>query len=299
MKIEINPVINKDMHDILRKFIKERYQIHINKDVLKTEAPWSEDPHFIKYKYCNIRREHDRTTIYGIKNICRNKKLSFKNKILNIILFRMLNSVRSFEQVDDFPYDFENIDWKEVKNQKFKDNVMFHTAFIMTGIALGVSRKYKIKKADYYHIVKTVYDENKTADEIIKAESPEEVYKICKTLTGTGDFLAYQLYLDFTYCPEFKFGENDFVHVGPGSKKGIDFLFSDKKGLKYNDILIWMKKNENKLFFGDIAPEKLFTDIENKEYTLCCIENILCEYSKYIRSEYKNGAKPKALYKYN
>ena len=46
---------------------RERYNIYLSR-VANDPPPWTEDPIFQKYKFCNVFREHDRVTIWLREN---------------------------------------------------------------------------------------------------------------------------------------------------------------------------------------------------------------------------------------
>lgn len=115
-----NPVLNYENVKHWSNWVKERYKVHIKKDVEKLPGPWTEDPVISSYRFTNVRREHDRQTINLIKEIVENDSLSLEEKILNSILFRTWNrldtfqllgapySIKSFSK-EDFPDFIERI----------------------------------------------------------------------------------------------------------------------------------------------------------------------------------------------
>ena len=54
------PVLNERNLLYLYNFIKRRYVIHLRKDVLKKDPPWTSDPVLRDFRFTNIRREHDK-----------------------------------------------------------------------------------------------------------------------------------------------------------------------------------------------------------------------------------------------
>ena len=55
-KLSYKPILNKKALKILEWFIRERYEIHLNKDIRKLSPPWTKNTHLQTYKYTNIRR---------------------------------------------------------------------------------------------------------------------------------------------------------------------------------------------------------------------------------------------------
>ena len=129
--------------------------------------------------------------------------------------------------------------------------------------------------------------------------SSKEVYDNLLSLPGIGSFLAYQIFVDFSYLSEFPFSENEFVVAGPGCKKGLNLLFDDFGGLRYEEALFWIRDNQNRLFqqFG-YNSYNLFSDLPEEEryLNLMSLENCMCEISKYIRAINGEG-RPRIRYK--
>ena len=84
-------VANLELYIPFYKFISERLEILIRKEVYKQRAPWTNDEILQKYKFCNVFREHDSSTVYLENKILTNKKLTLKDKVLNIYYFRFFN----------------------------------------------------------------------------------------------------------------------------------------------------------------------------------------------------------------
>lgn len=58
-------------------------------------------------------------------------------------------------------------------------------------------------------------------DDILNANSLEEVYEKLLACSFLGGFLAYQYTIDLNYSPYLNFSENSFVKAGIGAIRGI------------------------------------------------------------------------------
>lgn len=85
------PTFIDDSLRLFHEFITERYKVHIKKDVLKINPPYSDNPIMTDYKFCNVRREHDRSSRWLINNISNNPNESLNNRIYKSILYRLYN----------------------------------------------------------------------------------------------------------------------------------------------------------------------------------------------------------------
>lgn len=302
-KIESShPNINYENLKILFHWISERYKIHLKKDVLKLKKPWTNDEILQNYKFTNVRREHDKETKWLIKNICSNSSLSLKNKILNIILFRLFNKSQTLELIglQDFDNKSLNSSIIKVKLRDKKDVPFFSNAFYTSGPKSVANKLFKNEENLVIKIILLVhlYNSKKISENIVKCKSQNQVYNLLLSLPGIGKFLAYQIFVDLTYTPFFLFSENEFVIAGPGCIKGLNYIFEDFSGMNYEESLFWLRDNQIKLFSPfKYNPDELFSDLAKYDrfLNIMSLENCMCEISKYIRCLKKEG-RPRIRY---
>ena len=299
------PLLNQENLKYLYGWISERYNIHLKKDVKKEKPQWTKDPILKKYRFTNVRREHDKESKWLIKNICNNENLNYKNKMLNIILFRLFNksdTIKIFSLID-----FDNLNVNEIKSKliefhkKNENYVYFSNAFFTSGPKAVSNKLFPNEKNMVIKIINLVnyYENSNIITKINKTRNQKEVFEALKSLPGIGTFFAYQIFVDFTYMDEFPFSENEFVVAGPGCKKGLKLLFKNFDRMSYEEALFWFRDNQNKLFskFG-YDSDKLFIDLPKEEryLNLMSLENSMCELSKYIRA-LKGEGRPRVKYK--
>ena len=304
------PVLNEENFEHLYNFITRRYGIHTNKDVLGLPAPWTDDPILKEFKFTNVRREHDRETKWVLHNIVNNHSLSYENKLMNIMLYRMFNKSKTLEvfgSVIEFDQGVDQEEIRQLLKRKIKDEpkyTFFTNAFLTCGlkVALGNQKQTNdefmpmrvIKFADY------LYNDG-IIDKIMCCKNQKEVFNVIKSYKGLGEFLSYQIFVDFTYIPEFPFSENEFTVSGPGCIKGLKEVFSNFGGLNYDEALFWLRDNidneiEKRGWWWD--KDELFFDLdeEDRYMNIMSLENCHCEISKYIRAVNGTG-RPKNKYR--
>lgn len=327
------PTINEENFKLFVHFIKERYRIHKRKDVKKQSPPFTKDPILQKYKFTNVRREHDRQSKELIQRVSTNGKLSMEDKIVNTFLFRAWNNADTFEFFDlplssRYLYRFKAKDDAKIKYLAYKSN---HPAefekrrwWSSAYNQGGTKGAWKFPDGEGWRRAKKDSDASsfqdfekdiplrpfhippwlKQADivnKILSAKDQQEVFNIIKTVRGFADFLAYQIFVDLTYIPEFPFSENEFVVAGPGCRKGIDLIFANRDGMDYSTCIFWIRDNFDELCntCGTFwVPMSLFSDLPEHDRCLnvMSIENCFCEISKYIRT-YNGEGRPKVNYK--
>ena len=301
------PVLSEQHIFMLYQYIKERYKIHLRKDVEKLPKPWTTNEILLNYRFTNVRREHDTETKWVIENIAKNKNLSYDNKLMNCVLFRLYNKKETMELIGG-PVDFENFrlddhrDLLETYEEANPSESLFTSAFWTSGLKKAM-KKYvgdgDIPSVRTLFYAKYLYD-NGIVDEVKKAKNQKEAFLALKNFCGIGEFLGYQMWVDMTYIKEFPFSENEFTVAGPGCKMGLDFLFVDKAGLSYEELLFWMRDNIDEEFKRrgfKWNPKKLMVDLpENERYmNLMSLENCFCEFSKYCRT-LEGTSKPRKRY---
>lgn len=306
---EAQPEFDFENLETFMYYIKERYNIHMKKDVLKKRAPWTEDELMKKYRFTNVYREHDKETKWLIKNIAENSWLTYRQKILNIMLFRMYNKHEVFEIIGA-PFKMEGVWECKAIVEKLRAHLSYNDSFCCFNNAFLTSGMKRILKAEFpkhkdfvsglpIWKIKKLNESNFFTD-LSLCKSQEEVYNLLKELPAIGSFLAYQIFVDFTYIKEFPFSENEFTVAGPGCKRGIDRVFEDKDGMTYEECIFWLRDNWKNLNYMDyyFDPEEEMLDMKHYDRVMnvMSLENCFCEISKYIKAM-KGEGRPRSSYK--
>lgn len=312
-KPKLNAVAVKHFYD----FVTERYKIHIRKDFLKQKAPWTNNPILLQYKFCNIRREHDRQSQYLIKNISTNPCLSIEDKIVNSFYFRAWNNWDTMKDLGG-PWPAKSLYSSQMKEQvrpiyqklatEDPDRKWWSSAYNQGGTKQAwryPNPNRKVDKEDYiplrvFHIGPWLKEHN-TIEKLLNASDQKVAFEAIREIQGFADFLAYQIFVDLTYIEDFPFSENEFVVAGPGCRNGLNKLFDDYDGLTLEEALFWLADNIDEIF-NKIHPPfwagRLFVDLpqEDRFFSVMCLENCMCEFCKYIRTVEGNG-RPRVKYK--
>lgn len=346
-----NPVLSPTIRLYAYEWMRERYQVHVNKDVLGLPAPWTTNEILRQVKFCNVRREHDRQSLNLINNIVKNDRLSLADKMFNSVLFRMFNlwepiqalggpwTIKEFATIDLDVFrltlkDYEAGGGKVFTNAfntgglkqclAFPELVVNHKEQRFGGMMVNVKQRvslqpgsedwehksmdYKVAKKlaeadpDNYEIegwepympmrvirslkaFVTKYPEY--FRELLELSSPQDVYQaMYDDIEGLGPFLAYQIWVDFTYNEDYPFSENHFTIAGPGCRAGIDLLFADKGGMTHDECIFWLRDNQDKVFAAYDYDRETFWSHEAPEdkcMNVMQLENMFCELQKYTR----------------
>lgn len=316
-----NPKYNLENMRRFYDFVTERYKIHLRKDVLHKEAPWTNDGVLQQYKFCNVRREHDRQSQCIIKNISTNPCLSLEDKIVNSFYFRAWNNWDTMKDLGG-PWAAKDLYSSQMKQQirpiyqelatEDPDRKWWSSAYNQGGTKQAwrypnpnekINKEYDIPLR-VFHIGQWLKEHN-TVEKLLNANDQKAAFEAIKEIKGFADFLAYQVFVDLTYIKEFPFSENEFIIAGPGCKKGLDYLFDDYDGMSPEEALFWLRDNVDHIFSKIMAPNGQYWDprelfIDLPEYDRCLnimsLENCMCELAKYIRTIEGTG-RPRVKYK--
>ncbi|EJS6255395.1 hypothetical protein N1226_005215, partial [Escherichia coli] len=355
------PVLSPTHTRLSYEWMRDRYQIHVKKDVQRLPAPWTDNPILRQVKFCNVRREHDRQSLNLINNIAKNDALGMADKMFNCVMFRMFNlwdpiqaiggamTIKEFAKI--------NLDATRERLQKFEADggKVFTNAFNTGGLKqclafpeMVVNHKeqrfggmmvnlickdgstqnmdYKEAKAiaeaepDFYtiegwepympmRVIRSLKAfVNKYPNyfhDLLRLGTPLEVYqRMYDDIEGLGPFLAYQIWVDFTYIPEYPFSENHFTVAGPGCRAGIDLLFLNKDGMTHEECIFWLRDNQDAVY-GPLGynREEFWSAEEpwDRHLNIMAGENMFCELQKYTRcvEAIQQGKKPRGKVGYD
>lgn len=314
--------IHPENFGYLVHFMQERFQIHLNKDILKKPAPWTDDKILREYRFTNVFREDDYVTRELIHQ-AQSLILTLEEKVLNTILFRAWNNPRTFKDFGG-PWNTEMIYSGRLKecvrpiyqrlHEEDPNRLWWSGAYNQGGTKNAWKfpdpNKVKERKTarnkkgasafnDYekdiplrvFHIGAWL-KEMDFFNRIMQCKNQREAFELIKDIQGFADFLAYQVFIDLCYIPEFPFSENEFVVAGPGCKKGLDYIFIDADGLTYSEQIFKLKE-----ILESRAPQlNLLYKQCDKQINIMSLENCMCEISKYIRAAQGTG-RPRCKYR--
>ncbi len=279
--------IDKDVLTIYRDYVYERASIFNKKEVLCLPKPWTQDTFLLTNKFTNVNRRLDRESKWLINNVIENNNISLENKILNILLYRLVNLGEAMEGMYNgyINFDYDNFDQlvnKEI-NMDYEGRVQSPAYF------LGHARKYANRISDKYKFTHAslpfmvFHHKQKILSSILLGANtydqgiiyPKECVDILQTIPYIGIFMSYQVWVDYTYLSEYthgsdstvnsarisKWSDDDYAVSGPGCDDGIDWMVCGKdlinpetnrpiygkSKVDYNEFLYWFRENLDNL----------------------------------------------------
>lgn len=290
------------------EMIYDRQMIWKRRFIDNLPAPWTDNEIFSKYKFCNLYREHDRSSQWEIRNIIMDSTLSDKNLVWKILVYRTFNNPETFARALDkwqngIP-DYEEYDADEFSSHIDNIRTMglnpFTNAYSITGnVVTGES----IDTAFCHTVLPAIHKSMEAIMMMLtNAATPEQIITFLMTLPGASSFTAHEYYQDFTYIQIYtdrqimRFGQNDFTNLGPGSSQGVRLIFPKLKTSEQLSCYTYLqdiaeeKLEEIGLEKGELMPyaqwnksKSAYEIISSCNLSLNQIEGALCEFSKYMR----------------
>lgn len=309
--------INWDNFEIYWYWVSERMNIWYNRVVLKLPFPWTEDKIFQENRFTNVIRDLDRGTIVVIKEIlsklddpCDDIVQRKKEVILNIMVYRVFIRYETWKLIGYIPLDEWETRWKKSKSaiRKRRDSGLpvFHGAYFVNGLKSAnpdkVNNHDKVENAmcmcdNFYAFLDDIY-------EFITNNNMKDCIEYLQTLPAVGSFNAYEYACDFALASRYtsqslvNWTDDAYVNVGPGNKRGIDYIFQKSGNLSDIEKNIYIRATwEHYMkYYGyyDRFMSQL-PECMGGKINLRVVEHDLCEFQKYMKVKTSTG-RCKALY---
>lgn len=291
--------LNETQRDFFQ-WIVDREDARIGKS-LNLPKPWTKNRVIQQYKFCNVRREDDRVTLW-IKENWRDPFEGHPNMWFAMCVARIFNWPETLDMLEFPELPFEDLigHWrgqlKWARDEQKKK--------IFTGAYLVSTNGISMDKVDYVLDIVLMPlwkggraplanlalpgGEKDTSNPVVNGDTLESYHKFLTQFNGMGSFMAGQVIADLKYTPVLAYATDwwDFAPLGPGSTRGLNRYFGRDKNasLKQSQGLKEMKH--------------LQTEVENRlgfKLDIHDIQNCCCEYDKYERVLHGEG-KPRSLY---
>lgn len=291
--------VRQRVFDTYWKFATERQDIFFKK--LNGETPpYTKDPILGEYKFCNVYRASDRVSQFLIRDVIYESDLDKKSTLFRIFLFRLFNRIETWIELEKIlgQISLESFSFTTYSKalQKISDNrPIYGNAFILcANKAFGFDKKHK----NHLALLEKVFVKEKIVNRLLSTKSLESLFYELKKLPLIGDFMAYQLAIDFNYSEVFNFSENDFVVAGPGAVRGIKKCFYATDIKDCPDVIKWMVENQDKEFR---RLRLRFKDLWGRPMHAIDYQGLFCELDKYSRVKFpklkSNRVRIKTKYK--
>jgi alpha-glutamyl/putrescinyl thymine pyrophosphorylase clade 1 len=271
-------------------WVREREHIRIAKEA-GADLPWTADAILATYRFCNVRREDDRGTIWIRDNI-RKRYVGYPYLWLMLCIGRQIN------WPDTLAYVIERGAWPinesfnpaylgKVLNERKADGEKVYTGAYMIS---APAQKGADKQA---YIAETVCGElwrrrDIFAKHFAGAPTLQRTHELITRSNGWGQFMAYQAIVDmrFTVLLDKAEDVSTWAAAGPGTLRGLNRLH----GRPVNAVI-----SQGQALVEMRAIYKVVQQETGVAMDFSDVPNILCETDKYLRVQNGEG-KPRALY---
>ncbi len=269
----------------LRKYFRtsrERHSIHWRR-IGNERPPWTEDPIFQKYKFCNLFREHDKVTIWLREN-WREPYADHPNLPFAMALARLINWPPTLEEIG-FPkrWDEDKV-LGVLQRRKAAGEKIYTGAYLLGSCPKGTTR------ADY--LVNGVLTPLKCELDTIELHSfLEGAWKWFRDQRGIGDFLSYEIVSDLRHtkylcdAPDIMIWAN----AGPGALRGLTRLWGYQPKTRQIDGYAFPKKNALEAMHILLAKSQRDYLGTSPSWEMREVEHWLCEFDKYERIRLSQG----------
>lgn len=244
--------------------------------------PLTRDEVIAEFKFTNAYRASDRTSQYLIRHVIYQGARGFRDLFARVLLFKLFNRIQTWELLEsalgeiDAESVYDNRAERTLEASMRRGESVYSAAYIMPSAhQFGAKRKFE----NHLRLLRAMLDDQLDA-KLRGTGRMAEAYGLLINYPSIGPFLAYQLVTDLNYCPQLKFGEDDFVKAGPGALDGIRKCFRDPGDLSPEDIIRWTMDTQSDAF-EQYGYE--FSDLWGRSLQLIDCQNLFCEVDKYAR----------------
>lgn len=280
--------------------INERHEIYLKKEA-GVRKPWTDDRIMQQYKFTNVFRELDRTTIFVRENIREPLWEDPELLLFNVALFRQTGAAEGWQGIVR-RWDAAKHAAKYVAAQE-RGTKVFTGAYMVTGMFPGAKGNNKVVSL-FKHALQPVWENRRRLADLCRTKRSMEA------LTGAlgafmgwkgNRFMAYEVACDLLYTPLLEHAVDQFTwaNPGPGAQRGLSRLYGGEinmgRGAGSRDRDTCIKEMQGLL---KQAPKKLGKHIlkdPSGEVDMRFIENALCEFDKYQRTQLGQG-RPRSRY---
>jgi len=269
--------INIKRVDDFNRFMVERHNIFIRKEINNEPYPWSDDAILTDYSFCNVYRELDRVTIW-IRENWREPYADHPNLPFAMAVARQINWPDTLEEIG-FPEEWRPQHVKNIMEDRMANKQKVYTgAYMLTGTLGGTKIEQTVDK-----ILTPLY-----ANFPCDFSSIENSWRSFLPYAGFSDFMSYEVVTDLRHTKWLKDAPDimTWANPGPGAMRGLNRIFGRPLD----------SKQKKPLFIQEMRDLLALLNNEPLPLEMRDIEHCLCEFDKYERARLGQG-RPRAKYK--
>lgn len=284
------------------KYARERQSILLRRRAGEP-APYTKDPILQKYRFCNVFREDDKTTMWFREHV----RDPLKNKpevLLATVLFRMLNRITTGEaiflqedldRVTAFEKYVRGGDIRDVKraivNYVGKRGPFVTGAYIITGFP-GPKLDGVLKVVDTFR-KKSEWESAASNWLSDKSTTLEEVWSWLTTFPHLGVFHSYEIVTDLRHTALLSRAPDimTWANPGPGARRGLNRIMGREinKRVPREQCIEEMRELLKMSLDAKLWPANW------PRWDMRTVEHLACEFDKYERTRLGQG-RPRGVF---
>lgn len=281
--------INQEAYETFWFFVNERERIRQKKEAGEPK-PWSDDPIFQQWKFCNVFRHCDKQTAWLLDEVIEPRRTWPTGDgilLFNIYAFRAFNWYETYDLLRNVQSGWIN-PWNENRAKSMLSSHVHSGNQLTSGAYMIRGMQGKPKYESIPEVLTQVWAlKDNLAAAVASTDHLSTAYEllISQKFWGWGPFTTYQILLDLTYTRMLKdpVDINTWCIFGPGAKRGLNLIWPGIHSSNFLPATRWLFDAQEKERESHVAP-----------MTLQDIEFCLCELSKYMRI--KTGGKGSEKY---
>ena len=253
---------------------RERYLIKLKRDS-GHPPPWTEDPVLREWRFCNVHREDDRTTVWFRENI--RSKLKGRKLIESTMIFRWFNRIKTGEILKNLLLG----DWDtEEARERLKEVKPVVTGAYMIRTPEGLT-----KLDGVLHCINCALpDVGAISNEW--GPSLKLAWEDLLPVYGLGPFMAYEIISDLRWTHLLKKADDimTWANAGPGCARGLGRVMSGDRR-RFNRHL---HQPEMALIMKDLldkSKDGKFWPTEWPKWEMREVEHWACEFEKWCAAK--------------
>lgn len=281
--------------DLCLRWVREREAVRIKKDSGQPH-PWTDDPVISKYRFCNVRREDDRVTVWVRENI-RERFAGHRYLWFMLCIARQINWPSTLADLIAYPGawpgDLHGRPFSPERMARRLNAIADSGDKVFTGAYNITAPPTKGKRKTEWVAEHTLGELWRDRDHIgslfTQRASLRHVHSQIVKYDCWGSFLAYQAVVDMRFCPSLLAGALDvdtWAAAGPGTIRGLNRISGRSLGYPLKQVQACDEMRA-------LAP--LIRKATGVDFDFSDVPNIMCETDKYIRVLDGEGA-PRAIY---
>lgn len=266
-------------------YATEREAIRLRRAAGRPRELWTEDPIFREFRFCNIFREDDRTTLWFSSRFREPHRMDVE-VLLGTIIFRWFNRISTGEILLN---EHLLIDWDAEKARK----ALVEVKPLVTG-AYIIKTPNGLNKLDgVISCCQTAWDQRADLqDSIYCASTLETAHRELMNLPFLGSFMAYELVTDLAHTCYLDLAEDldTWAAVGPGAARGLGRLTAnDPSKFSYTSVKSQRAMLEIMRELLECSRLKEYWRWQGRRWRMREVEHTLCEFDKYERTRLGQG----------